>query len=406
MKMNKTPGFDGLPIEFYITLWPDINELLINYFNFSLQNGLMTASQRNGIITLLPKADKDPLLIKNYRPITLLTTDYKILAKCIANRLKRSLHYLIHPDQSGFMKGRNIRHNIRLILDMIEYTDLTDTPGLILLLDIEKAFDSVSHNFLFQTLEHFNFGNNFINSIKTLYSARQSYVINNGFLTERIALKRGIFQGCPISPYLFLLVIEIMALSIRQNDQIKGICFKNHEAKISLFADDSVCFLDGSVNSFSQLFKFLTEFGKYSGCKINFSKTEATWIGSRKGCQDVLYLNPDILWRKSQFKCLGVNFSLNTRLIFDLNYKEKLKRIEQTINCWRMRNLSLIGKVCVIKTLVLPQLIYLFSVLCVRIPHSFFKELNRIFFNFIWNGGRDRVQRKVMCNDYSNAGLK
>ena len=195
MKMNKTPGFDGLPIEFYIILWPDINELLINSFNFSLQNGSMSASQRNGIITLLPKADKDPLLIKNYRPITLLTTDYKILAKCIANRLKRSLHYLIHPDQSGFMKGRNIRHNIRLILDMIEYTDLTDTPGLILLLDIEKAFDSVSHNFLFQTLEHFNFGNNFINSIKTLYSARQSYVINNGFLTERIALKRGIFQG-------------------------------------------------------------------------------------------------------------------------------------------------------------------------------------------------------------------
>ena len=166
------------------------------------------------------------------------------MAKCYANRLKHCLHDLIHTDQSGFMKGRNIGNNIRLILDMIEYTEFNDIPGSILLIDIEKAFDSVSHSFLFQTLKHLNFGQNFIDSIKTLYSARHSYVMNNGFLTDRISMKRGIFQGCPISPYLFLLVIEIMALSIRQNDLIKGIPITNQEAKISLFADDSVCFLD------------------------------------------------------------------------------------------------------------------------------------------------------------------
>ena len=183
MKLNKTPGLDGLPVEFYIVFWPDICDMLLNSFNFSLQNGSMSASQRNGIITLLPKKDKDPLFIKNYRPITLLTTDYKILAKCIANRLKRCLHYLIHVDQSGFLQGRNIGHNIRFILDIIEYTEANDTPGSIILLDIEKAFDSVSHNFLFQTLEKFNFGHKFIDSIKTLYSARQSYIINNGFLS-------------------------------------------------------------------------------------------------------------------------------------------------------------------------------------------------------------------------------
>ena len=141
MKMNKTPGFDGLPAEFYVFFWIDICDLLINYFNFSLKNGSMSSSQRNGIITLFPKKDKDSLLIRNYRPITLLTTDYKILAKCLANRLKRCLHTLIHTDQSGFMKGRNIGHNIRFLLDIIEYTELNDIPGTILLIDIEKAFD-------------------------------------------------------------------------------------------------------------------------------------------------------------------------------------------------------------------------------------------------------------------------
>ena len=103
---------------------------------------------------------------------------------------------------------------------------------------------------------------------------------------------------------------------------------------------------------------------------------------------------------------MGVTFSLNVSLIYDLNYKEKLKKMEQTVNCWKTRNLSLIGRVCVIKTLVLPQLIYLFSVLSIKLPRSFFNMLNKLFFKFIWNGGKDRVQRKVMCNDYIQAGLK
>ena len=206
--------------------------------------------------------------------------------------------------------------------------------------------------------------------------------MNNGFLTDRISMKRGIFQGCPISPYLFLLVIEIMALSIRQHDQIKGIPVKNQEVKISLFADDSVCFLDGS-DSFSQLFEVLFKFGKYSGCKINFSKTEAVWIGSKIGCQNYPYSNRGISWKRSQFKCLGVTLSTNMDLLFNLNYKENLKRIEQTLNCWRMRNLSLIGKICLINTLLLPQLIYLFfcslyqfentSFLLPNVEYHFFK---------------------------------
>ena len=122
-------------------------------------------------------------------------------------------------------------------------------------------------------------------------------------------MKIDIFQGCPISPYLFLLVIEIMALSIRQNDQIKGIPIKNQEVKISLFADYSVCFLDGSANSFSQLFEILFKFGQYSGCKINFSKTEAIWIGYKRGYQNFPYSDLGISWKMTQFNCLGVTFS-------------------------------------------------------------------------------------------------
>ena len=102
MKHNKSPGLDGLPVEFYIVFWTDLSDLLLNSFNFSMENGLMSSSQRNGVITLIPKKDKDTLFLKNFRPISLLTVDYKILAKTLANRLKKKLSNFIHPDQSGF----------------------------------------------------------------------------------------------------------------------------------------------------------------------------------------------------------------------------------------------------------------------------------------------------------------
>ena len=115
------------------------------------------SSQRNGVITLIPKKDRDSYYLKNYKPISLLTVDYKSLAKTIiANRLKKSLSYLIHSDQSRVLKGRNIGNNDRLITDMIEYTKANNIPGAILL-DIQKAFDSVSHKLLLCVLKKFNF---------------------------------------------------------------------------------------------------------------------------------------------------------------------------------------------------------------------------------------------------------
>ena len=313
---------------------------------------------------------------------------------------------MIHPDQSGFLKGRNIGNNIRLIIDIIEYTELNHIPGAILLLDIQKAFDSVSHDCLLRVLRKFNFSQKFINWIQGFYSGRKSYISNYGNLTKPIDMERGIFLGCPISPYLFLLVIETMALAIRQNSNIKGIPVEENELKITLLADDSTCFIDGSDNSFKSLFDTIDFFSENSGCKLNISKSEAIWIGSLKGSQIFPFSEHGLKWNKFTFKTLGIHFSLNISQLYDLNHKIKLKSIENTLNCWRARNLSLVGKICVIKTLLLPQLLYYFSVLCIKIPKNFFRQLNTILYKFIWNGGSDRVKRHLMCNDFSLGGLR
>ena len=197
---------------------------------------MLSPSQRNGIITLLPKKERDPNFVKNYRPISLLTADYKLIAKTMANRLKQVLSDLIHEDQNGFLKGRNIGCNIRNIIDLIEFADTRDIPGSIVLLDFEKAFDSVEHEFLFEVLNRFNLGKNFLQWVRTFYNCWRSFVINNEFLSRPINMSRGIFQGCPISPFLFLFALKFLQLQFVIMIELKG-------SKLGTKKRRSVCWL-------------------------------------------------------------------------------------------------------------------------------------------------------------------
>ena len=160
-QLNKTPGTDGLTAEFYLRFWTDISGPLIDCLNHGALLGELSISQRQGIISLIPKKNKDALLLKNWRPISFLNTDYKLATKCIAKRLEKVLPYLIDGDQTGYIKGRFIGENIRLISDIIEQ----NKEGMILFLDFEKAFDSLEWEFLFKVLNTMNFGQSFLNWI-------------------------------------------------------------------------------------------------------------------------------------------------------------------------------------------------------------------------------------------------
>lgn len=151
MGCNKSPGSDGLPAEFYRIFWNDISDYLLNSFHYAYLRGQLSVSQKRGIIKLIPKKDTELYFVKNWRPISLLNCDYKIAAKAIAIRLKRVLPKLIDNDQTGFLKGRFIGENIRLIDATINYTSFKNIPGLLLFLDFEKAFDTVEWSFIQKT---------------------------------------------------------------------------------------------------------------------------------------------------------------------------------------------------------------------------------------------------------------
>ena len=158
MESGKFPETDGLPAEFYKMFWNDVSTFSIDALNMSFSKGYLSISQRRGLITLLPKKNKPRQYLKNWRPITLLNCDYKIAAKSITTRLKKVLSYLINNDQTGFLKGRFIGENIRLINSVIDYAEKQNIPGLLLFVDFEKAFDTLEWTFVEKTLSFYNFG--------------------------------------------------------------------------------------------------------------------------------------------------------------------------------------------------------------------------------------------------------
>ena len=404
MPNSKTPGTDGLPVEFYKIFWNEISDIVVESFNYSYNTKNLSISQKQGIITLLPKKDKDTRFLKNWRPISLLNTDYKIMTKCIASRLKEVLPHIIHPSQTGFMKDRYIGFNIRLIIDLIEYAENENKPGLIFSIDFEKAFDSVSWDYLDKCIDYFNFGDSFKQWVKLFINDISSCILNNGWSSGFFPLRRGVRQGCPLSPYLFLLCAEVFGIAFRNNININGIKVKDLEEKISQFADDTQLLLDGSIQSLNEAIIMLEVFETLSGMKVNFDKSEVIKLGCTKF--DALQPLKPVKFTENSFKLLGIEIPINAdyNTLIKLNYDTLLEKVKHILGQWSKRTLTLYGKTVIIESLILPQFTYQLS----NLPSpngKFLKEVDDLIFDFLWNKKRAKIKRSQMYLDYEEGGL-
>ena len=222
MSREKSPGCDGLPVEFYITFFERIKWLLLDTINSAYRTGCLHDSATRGVISLILKKNKDTRYIKNMRPISLLNCDYKILEKILANRLKPALSNLIYQDQKGYMQNRRISCNIRCILDLIQYCESEDLPGVVISIDFKKCFDIIDIEALIQSMKYFNIGKSYQRWIKLTYNQSKSCIVNNGYFSPYMNITRSVRQGGPNSAYLFLLLAEVLALEIRSQKAIRG----------------------------------------------------------------------------------------------------------------------------------------------------------------------------------------
>ena len=359
LSLNKSHGTDGFTLEFYLKFWHLLGPLLCRLYNFCFTDQCLPASLQTSVTRLIFKKCGDVKDLENGRPISLLNTDYKILSRVITLRLSRVLGSLVDLDQTCSVPGRSITSNVTLLRDVLDYIERMNESGILVSLDQEKAFDRVKHSFLFRLLEHLGFGPSFIKWVHTLNTGANMRIILNGYLSGKIELKRGVRQGDPLSPLLYVLCVEVLASQICSSPFISGFLLLGAGGthfRVRQYADDTTTFLK-NISSLVQLFNLVSIYERGSGAKLNRSKKEAMCLGAwRSHVDEPLGLT----WVK-KMKVLGVWFGVVP--VEQDNWSSKLTKFEKSINLWKSRSLSFLGKCLIVNVIGLSKFYYLARVL-------------------------------------------
>ena len=338
---DKSPGPDGKTSEFYKTFWYLIKNMYMEYVNAARQTSF-TDYQNTSVTTLVYKHKGEIYVLDNYRPISLINVDLKILAKALANRLRPILPSIIHHSQTA-VDTRRIDYTIHMLRDLIDLTEKLDEEAAFIFIDQQKAFDRVDHDLLFMTMEAFGIGNGFIKWIKVLYSNASTQIKINGYFTNTIPLNRGLRQGCPLSMMLYVICIELLALQLRKNPNLVG--FKiGGEKIISLhYADDAIIIIKQN-QCFKEVIKDLDDYEAATGAKVNYGKTKGLWVGKWKDRQDKPM---NIKWTSKNIERLGVYFGNDnpSKQTFD----EIKPKIIRSMNYWKQFGLCKLAKARVVE---------------------------------------------------------
>lgn len=402
LQSGKSPGPDGFTAEYYKCFANLLVPYLTDMYNEARTSGHLPRTLSEASISLLLKKDKDPLLCGSYRPISLLNVDFKILSKVLALRLQTVLTSIVNSDQTGFMTGQQSFYNTRRLLNIITLpSDLS--PEVVVSLDAEKAFDRVEWCFLYEVLARFGLGEAFVNWVKILYSSPKASVRTNNISSPPFSLRRGTRQGCPLSPLLFTLVIEPLAIWLRSEVGFQGITRLSTVHKVSLYADDLLLYISDPVNSFPIILNILNEYGSVSGYKINYSKSIIFPINEL--AKQLPHSIVPFTWSSSGLQYLGIHITTSLPDLFRHNIIPLVEKMEGDFTRWSALPLSLVGRINLVKMVVLPKFLYFFQHLPIFLTKSFFDNLDKKISTFLWNGGPTRIRKSVLQSPVDKGGF-
>lgn len=393
MPNQKAPGPDGLPVEIYKYFGEALIPELLKTLNWAITDSTLPASMTETNIVLIKKEGKDHLEAASYRPISLLRSDIKILAKIMATRLKKYVLELVHPDQSGFIPNRSTSINIRRAYLNLQSPAGTRSSRAVLTLDIAKAFDSLEWEYLWWVLEKFRFCPKFIKWVKTLYFHPKARLKINSEYTEWLSLERGMRQGCPLSPLLFALVMEPLAEVIRHSPGTQGFGEGNGSEKMTLYADDVLIFLGDTGPSFEKAIQLLERFGRSSGLVVNWEKSTLLPLDSTRNSQRGGMPRLRVV---EKMRYLGIVISTDPVQYIGDNLVPLFEKFRRKSAIWCQLPLSLAGRVNLIKMVWMPQLLYVLLNSPVWIGKTWFQKLNTIFRELIWKKGQARIKLQTL----------
>ena len=415
---DSSPGPDGIPYIIYKKYWDITGPIILKSWQYSKEIGKLAPSHNESVITLLPKEGKDMGDIKNWRPITLSNCDSKIITKALTIKISKVLDSIIDVSQTAYVPGRSVADNLRSNFYLKSYCKNNNTEALLVSLDAKKAFDSVDHKYITETLRAYGFGEEFINTFNILYKDISAKILVNGFLSESINIKRGVKQGDSLSCAIFIICIDPLLRNINNSTKIIGInpCRNLHtkqsrKLKACAYADDiSVVCID-EKKSIQEIFNEYSRLTIRSGLELNADKTEILRLNTDvPKTLSFTYNSQDVkIETVKVIKICGLYYSYNKDHEYELNVLEKIKKLSIKIKQWTPRHLTFEGKSLIIKTFGLSQLIY--NMQSYGFLKVDLKNIESIIFKFIWStndnqNGVDRIKRAVMKNDYENGGMK
>lgn len=381
-KLNKSPGMDGLPIEFYKFFWQDLKDIMIKLIQDFQVTSILPKSMKNIVVTPVPKKG-DRLQIKNWRPISLLNTDYKIIARIFSKKIAQVSSSLLSSDQSYCVPGRTIYNNLHLLRNIINHANQSNQQLAIISLDQSGAFNKVSHPYLKHLLKIQGFGPTLINAITAMLLNTRGFIKIGSALLAPFPFLKGVRQGDPLAGPLFSISIEPFLRLINQENQLAGYRIPNSSINVrsTAFADDVNLFITNNED-FKKVPHCFQEYSQESGAKLNNQKSDGLFCGSWKTRSDHPF---ECKWSSDGKKFLGVHLGNNSKYE-EMNWEVLITKTKSTLNKWSqfVKLTSYHGRKIIANQLAGSQLIHTLNVL--QPPPTFIQEINKTMVNFVWQG--------------------
>eukprot|EP00253_Pinus_taeda_P004952 PITA_04952 len=390
-KKDKSPGSDGWSIEFYLAFFDLIGQDLFGLIEECRTSGTLYHAINSTFIALIPKSDV-PATFDDFRPISLCNVLYKIITKIIANRIRPILSTHITPQQFSFLENRQIHEAIGSAQEALHTIWSKHLKSILLKIDLSKAFDRVSWLYIKMMLIHLGFPIPFINWIMACISSPSFSILINGSASHFFHSERGLRQGCPLSPLLFLLVMEGLSrliISATRNGTIRGLkiseeCFITH----LLFVDDVFILLDRSTRDTTTFSHILSLFSKETGMEVNKGKSTITLSRtSVDESQRALQAFPfNIHPIDRGLKYLGFWLKPICQRIADWTWL--IAKLEKRLTCWSYRYISTAGRLILIKSVL--EATPFFWMALAWIPRHTLARMQQICNRYLWAGSQDK----------------